>query len=102
MKGGNTAELYQGDGRLRMARSLERVWPYVVETKRRFKRPQHHIKYSWRNFDTQLIRRNDIDWDNMKTDEYGMQLNLQEDTIKSESLRQVVEQWNKDHGSSRE
>jgi hypothetical protein len=54
MKGGNTGDLYQGDGRLRMARSLERVWPGVVEVKRRFKRPQHVIKNAWGKFDTPL------------------------------------------------
>ncbi len=59
MKGGNTAELYQGDGRLKMARSLERMWPGVVETKRRFKRPQHVIKDSWKRFDTPLKLRSD-------------------------------------------
>lgn len=101
IQGGNTSDLYQGDGRLRMARSLERMWPYVVETKRKFKRPQHHIKYSWRNFDTQLIRRKDIDWDNLKTDEYGMRLRLQKDTIESESLKEVVKQWEKDHGTGK-
>jgi hypothetical protein len=59
MKGGNTTELYQGDGRLKMARSLERMWPGVVETQRRFKRPQHVIKDAWRKFDTPLKRRAD-------------------------------------------
>lgn len=62
MKGGNMTELYKGDGRLKMARALERNWPGVVETKRRFKRPQHVIKNQWKNFDTQLVRRKDIDW----------------------------------------
>jgi len=54
MKGGNTAELYRDDGRLKMARSLERLWPGVVETKRRFGRPQHYIKNAWQNFTTPL------------------------------------------------
>lgn len=54
MKGGNTQELYGGDGRLKMARSLERAWPYVVKTARRFGRPQHVVKASWRYFDTPL------------------------------------------------
>ena len=56
MKGGNMAQLYQGDGRLTMARSLERMWPGVVSINRRFGRPQHVVKNSWRNFDTSLIR----------------------------------------------
>lgn len=52
-KGGNT-ERYQGDGRLRMSRELERVWPGVATTSRRFKRPQHRIAGNWRGFDTPL------------------------------------------------
>lgn len=75
MKGGNTAELYQGDGRLTMARSLERQWPGVVTTQRRFKRPQHVIKDAWKKFDTPLKRRADIDFSKFSGDnEYGMTL----------------------------
>ncbi len=56
MTGGNTEALYQfTDGRLKMARSLERVWPGVVDTRRRFQRPQHVVKDSWKKFDTPLI-----------------------------------------------
>lgn len=54
MKGGNADQLYQGDGRLKMARSLERVWPGVVKVDRRFQRPQHVISHQWRRFDTPL------------------------------------------------
>jgi hypothetical protein len=54
MKGGNTEELYQGDGRLTMSRSLERQWPGVVTTKRRWGRPQHHIANQWQYFTTPL------------------------------------------------
>jgi len=61
MKGGSTPN-HEGDGRLRMARSLERKWPGVVTTTRRFDRPQHKVADEWRKFDTPLIRRDDIDW----------------------------------------
>src|ERR1019366_7178061 len=54
MKGGNSADLYTGDGRLKMARSLERQWPGVVRTERRYDRPQHVVKGSWSGFDTPL------------------------------------------------
>lgn len=75
MKGGNTDALYHGDGRLKMARCLERRWPGVVETKRRFGRPQHVV--DWSQFTTPLKRREDIDWDALETsgpDNYGMKL----------------------------
>ena len=55
MKGGNTDELYKGDGRNTMARTLERMWPGVVETRRKFGRPQHAIAYNWKRFDQPLI-----------------------------------------------
>ena len=89
MKGGNTSALYQGDGRLKMARSLERLWPGVVETKRRFKRPQHVVKDAWRRFDTPLKLKGGIDLSTMQPNEYGMEL-VQVKPIKSESLRRLV------------
>jgi len=90
MKGGNMEELYIGDGRLKMARSLERVWPYVVETRRRFKRPQHYIRDTWRKFDTPLIRRKDIDWDNLPLiDNYGLELKQVEPEIKTDLLKRI-------------
>jgi hypothetical protein len=73
--GGNTDQLYQGDGRLKMARSLERMWPGVVETKRRFGRPQHVV--NWKKFRNPLKRRTDIDWEaleNAGSNDYGMVL----------------------------
>ena len=45
MKGGNTDELYQGDGRLRMAQSLQRQHPDVVKIVRKWGRWQHQVDY---------------------------------------------------------
>jgi len=45
MKGGNTDELYQGDGRLKMAQSLQRQHPDVVKIGRRWGRWQHVVDY---------------------------------------------------------
>ena len=45
MKGGNTDELYQGDGRLEMARSLRDQHPDVVTISRKWGRWQHHVDY---------------------------------------------------------
>lgn len=75
VSGGNTKEIYQGDGRVKMSRSLERLWPGVVETRRRFQRPQHHVKHAWQRFDTPLKRRSDVDFTKFeKVDEYGLKL----------------------------
>lgn len=56
-KGGNTDELYQDNGRLKMARSLELAWakyPGLVKTVWKFNRPQHSVK--WKMFKTPLKR----------------------------------------------
>lgn len=76
IKGGNTDDLYQGDGRLRMARTLERMWPGVVTTERRFNRPQHVIKAAWKGFDTPLKLKAGVDLAALaeKPNEYGLEL----------------------------
>ena len=45
MKGGNTDELYQGDGRLKMAQSLRRQHPDIVRIVRKWGRWQHQVDY---------------------------------------------------------
>jgi len=92
--GGNTTDLYRAeDGRLRMARSLERVWPYVVTTDRRFRRPQHVIRGAWSGFDTPLIRRTDLDWSALPpVDEYGLQLSQVTETIRSPLIARIFDE----------
>lgn len=97
MKGGN-AELYKGDGRLKMARSLERMWPGVVETKRRFHRPQHVVKDSWKRFDTPLKLKAGIDLAQLPAiNEYGMELTQVKEEVKSPRLRGLLEEWQQTH-----
>ncbi len=56
MKGGNTDELYQGDGRLKMALSLQEQHPDVVKVGYKWGRPQHVVDYKpFKN--NKLIRR---------------------------------------------
>jgi len=45
MRGGNTDELYQDDGRLRMAESLRAQHPDVVRVVEKWGRWQHHVDY---------------------------------------------------------
>jgi hypothetical protein len=100
VQGGNTADLYQGDGRLHMARSLERVWPGIVETKRRFHRPQHVIKENWKCFDTPLRLKPDIDLTQLPpTNEYGMDLCQIKDVIKSPRIQRLHDAWQQTHRS---
>ena len=46
MRGGNTDELYQDDGRLRMAQSLRAQLPDVTTIRWKWGRWQHHVDYS--------------------------------------------------------
>ena len=91
MKGGNTDQLYKDDGRTYMARSLEREWPGVVQTIRRFGRPQH-IVY-WQNFDNKLKRREDIDFDALeKTNEQGLTIRQVRPEIKSKRIQGYLDE----------
>lgn len=90
---GGQTDIYVGDGRLQMSRQLERVWPGVVTTKRRFQRPQHKIKGEWKYFDTPLKRREDVDWEALEeqgTDEYGLRLVKKADEVKNDRLKDLL------------
>ena len=90
MGGGNTDAIYHGDGRLKMANSLKRLWPRVVETKRRFQRPQHVVKDAWKKFDTPLRLKPDVNLEDLKpTDEYGMKLTAVKE-VKSEDMKRLL------------
>jgi hypothetical protein len=54
MKGGNTDELYKGDGRLEMARSLQAQHPDVTKVTRLWGRWQHKVDY--RRFKVNKLR----------------------------------------------
>lgn len=88
MKGGNTDSLYQSDGRLRMAKALERMWPGVVTVHRRFRRPQHHIFDEWRRFDTPLKLKPGLDLGSIGPNDYGLALRAVK-PIKSKRLRRL-------------
>lgn len=45
MKGGNTDQLYQQNGRLLMAQSLQEQHPDIVRITTKWGRPQHHVNY---------------------------------------------------------
>lgn len=55
MKGGNTDELYQGDGRRKMAESLQEQHPDVTKITWKWGRWQHHVDY--RPFKKNALRR---------------------------------------------
>jgi hypothetical protein len=99
VKGGNTDALYQDDGRVKMARALERLWPGVVTTTRRYGRPAHSIKANWRRFDTPLKLKPGIDLEDMPgVDEEGMVLTQVADEIKNDELRELAQPYLKGPG----
>lgn len=72
MKGGNTDELYHGDGRLRMAQSLQQQHPDVVRVVWKFHRWQHHVDY--RPFKhNKLVRRAEVSV-SPGVNDYGLRL----------------------------
>jgi len=86
MKGGNTDELYKGDGRLKMARMLEYVWPDVVKVKWRFGRPQHVV--NWSIFKHGLVKSKE--YKEISLNNYGKLTKVSE--IKSNKLKKIYEQ----------
>lgn len=72
MKGGNTDELYAGDGRLKMAQSLQAQHPDCVKITWKWGRWQHHVDYS-RFKANRLIKRDDVVIPD-EPNEYGMKL----------------------------
>lgn len=70
---GGQGGVYKADGRLKMARDLERMWPGVVTTYRRFQRPQHKVKDNWRKFDTKLKRKASVKLEELSAvNNYGL------------------------------
>ena len=75
-----------------MANSLTRLWPKVVDVKRRFKRPQHVIKDQWGKFDTPLIKKKNIHI-SKQPNEFGLKI-IQKDKIKSQRLKNITKGFN--------
>jgi hypothetical protein len=88
MKGGNMSTLYQGDGRLKMAKSLERLWPYVVTTERRWERPQHKVRDEWKTLKTALKLKPGVTVP-PGVDNFGLTLTAVAD-VQSERLQKMV------------
>lgn len=76
MGGGNTDELYQGDGRLKMALSLQEQHPDVVTVGWKWGRPQHQVYYG-RFKRNRLIPKRDRRSERVSLeDHYEMSLNI--------------------------
>lgn len=76
LKGGNQDELYKGNDpkkKVLKAKSLEEIWPQYVKTVIRFNRPHHSVNWK-KHFKHPLIRRNDINWEEISKKEYKITL----------------------------
>jgi len=92
-RGGNTKELYHGDGRTKMARALERRWKGVVTVGKRYSRAQHVIRDGWKRFDTPLKRKEGLVI-NKEPNEYGMRLEQVASKIKSARIQAIKDEYN--------
>lgn len=72
MKGGNTDELYQGDGRLKMAQSLVAQHPDVTRIVWKWGRWQHEVDYRPFKNNRLILRPDAVIPD--EPNEYGMKL----------------------------
>ena len=70
MKGGNTDELYAGDGRLKMAESLVNQHPEITKITEKWGRAQHHVDYRPFKKNKLIFKRNVVL--SNKINEYGM------------------------------
>lgn len=89
VKGGNTDDLYQANGRLVMAKQLQRAWPRVVTTKRKFGRPQHEVR--WGLFkQNHPVLKDQSEWPASMGD-YGLKLTQVADEVQSKVLRDLLD-----------
>lgn len=72
IRGGNTDDLYGGDGRRRMAEALAEQWPGIATVHRRYGRPTHHV--AWGKFGPELKLKDGLDLTPKPADERGLQL----------------------------
>lgn len=86
----SAAGSYQGDGRLKMARDLEREWPGVVSVKRKFRRAQHEVKSLWQKFDTPLRLKPGVKF-SKEPDNYGLGIQAVKE-VRSKAMRDLLEE----------
>jgi len=84
MKGGNTEELYKGDGRWKMAESLRKQHPDVTTITRKWGRWQHHVDYSRFKKNRLKLREDAVVPD--KANNYGMFLDIDDEKEEDHKL----------------
>ena len=92
MKGGNQDELYKGNAfekKVLKSRSLEEVWPQYCKTIMRFGRPHHYVNWKG-HFKHKLVRRKDIDWNEIENKTHDIKLK-QVSEIKNSKVKRFYE-----------
>lgn len=92
MKGGNMTELYQGDGRLKMAESLQQQHPDIVKITEKWGRPQHSVNYKVFKWNKLKLKPNLLK--TAEINDYGMNLKIrqpQNETIRAEETSVRIE-----------
>jgi hypothetical protein len=91
MKGGNSDELYKGDGRLRMANSLKMQHPNHVRVVWKFNRWQHSV--NWGVFKQKLLPRKDIDWQKFREKKWDLKVVQNRENIKSDKIQDIYNKF---------
>jgi len=87
MRGGNTDELYKGDGRLKMAESLKEQHPGIVDVTWRWGRWQHVVDYSLCN--NKLVKKKGAEVP-AGVNNYGMKIKHEGRIISDEDVDTMV------------
>lgn len=87
---GGMEKWYRDNGRLKMSRSLEKLWPGIVTVKRRFGRPHFMIKNNWKSFKRPLIKKKGY------IDDRKLDLKLvKKKEIKHPDLKEIFDEFEK-------
>jgi len=76
MKGGNQTELYDNNNPEKFnikTRLLKEMWPQYVKITKKYGRVHHHVNWK-KHFNHRLIRRKDINWDEIKSKKWDLKL----------------------------
>lgn len=87
MKGGNTDELYQGDGRLKMAESLRDQHPDLVQIVQKWGRWQHQVDYRPFRRNKFVLREGAVITDG--ADDYEMSLEIDANDAPDEGAEEI-------------
>lgn len=97
--GGGNEDLYAGDGRLEMARALERQWPGIASVRKRYGRVTHFVDWTRFADEPKLRLRSGVDLDALPPyDELGLELRAVS-KIRSPGIRRLLDLYQQETAS---